>query len=64
MGYPPDWWVRIPDDVSNILVGTHHGRCAREMTGDLRCSFLRTLTRGQLRVVGVNPCQGSAALDS
>ena len=53
------------DDVSHILDG---GRVTvvvpvRWQEG-LRGVFLRALTRGRLLVLGVNPLQGSAALDS
>ena len=54
----------LSDDVSHILVGRGTVVVPVRWWEDLRCVFLRALTRGPFRVLGVNPFQGSTALDS
>ena len=60
------WWERggFTDDVSDILVGHSSVVVPVRWWEGLRYVFLRALTRGRFRVLGVNPVQGSDALDS
>ena len=41
------------DDVSHILLGTHHGRCARAMTGGFE---IRVLEVSNVRSVAGSGC--------
>ncbi len=43
--------VGFSDDVSHILLGGRHGRCARARSRGFECVFLRVLTRGRLLVM-------------
>ncbi len=60
------WWggAGFADDVSHILVGRTAAVVPVRCWEDLRCVFLTALTLGRLLALGVNPLQGSAALDS
>ncbi len=52
------------DDVSHILVGVRHGRCARAMEGGFEIRVLHGVNTRSVAGSGCESLQGSVPLDS